>query len=166
MRPFLATVEQYEFFRTLYDEEQARYGHLEARAKLYITIITIYLGALAFKISDFLSFAKEFKVPVWLFLLAAAVLVVALALSILAIRIRDYEGITDPEQVIHSFGEKPPKNEDFFDDRIADFAVAANRNSTQNNTVAVNLFWSSWALFIGVLIHFVSLVIALYKMGG
>jgi len=162
----VATAEQYKFFRALYDEEQARYGHLEARARLYITINTVYLSALAFKATDFLGFAKEFKVPTWLFLLAAAVLVLALALSILAIRIREYEGITDPEKVIDSFGEHPPSDEDFFDDRIADFAVAANRNSTQNDTVAAHLFWASIALLIGVLIHFASILVALYKLGG
>ena len=63
----MATKEQYEFFKSLYDEENSRYSVLENRAKLYVTIIALYLGAIAFKIADVLALSSQLKVPLLAF---------------------------------------------------------------------------------------------------
>jgi hypothetical protein len=61
--------------------------------------------------------------------------------------IRTYEGIADPREIIERFGDAPPSNDDFFDNRITDLAVATNRNSAANDKTAWALNWASICLF-------------------
>src|SRR6266446_1254037 len=120
----MATEIQYKVFKEVFDEEQARYSHLATRASVYLTIITFYVGVVFFKFNELSNFAKEFKIsPIW-FLLVGLLLIIALLLVVLAISIRTYEGIFDPQKIINSFGKTPPKDEDFLDERIVDLSVA------------------------------------------
>jgi len=156
----VATKTQYDCFKTVYDEETTRYAQLENRSKLYLTIITFYLGAIAFKVDAVLKFVSQFKVPISIYAAMAVVLLGALLLTVLATRIRAYEGIYDPEDVIESFGQSAPLDDEFLDDRIIDLAVAAQRNAEQNNTVARVLQWASYLLAGAVLLQLVALLFA------
>jgi len=82
-----------------------------------------------------------------------SLLLLALLSTILAISIRSFEGICDPEDVIANFGDAPPRDADFLDDRIVDLAVATNRNASQNNQTAQYLRAAIILLFLGVLLH-------------
>ena len=159
----MATENQYKFYRALYDEENGRYGLLEARAKLYLIILTFYLGALAFKLSDVKVFFTEFGIPLSLALSAGLAFLCALLCCIYSILIREYEAITDPEELIASLGKQPPTDDDFFDDRIVDMAVATNRNSGQNDRAANALQVAGWLMAVGVVLHVIVFVIALLK---
>jgi hypothetical protein len=156
----MATKTQYDVFKAIYDEEIERHGTLENRAKLYLTILTFYLGAIAFKIEDILKFITRFHVPLWLYMAMALVLILALLLTVLATRIRSYEGICDPKKVLLSFGEATPTDEDFLDARIADLAVATNHNDQQNNKVGTYLEIASWLLFLAVLLQLTVFILA------
>ncbi len=127
----MATEKQYQFFKALYDEENRRHSELADRAKMYIGIVTLYVGAISFKIEDITKFAKNENVPVWLFLLVGAIFLGALLFSVWAIFVRDYESIVDPEALAEQFGTAMPTEDDFFSARIVDFAVAVNRNSSR-----------------------------------
>lgn len=159
----MATENQYKFYRALYDEENDRYGLLEARAKLYLTILTFYLGSLAFKITDVKIFFSEFAIPLAIAMAAGLAFVIALLCCISAILIRKYEAITDPEELIASLGLNPPRDDEFFDDRIVDMAVATNRNSRQNDRAANALQAAGLLMAAGVVLHVVVFVIALLK---
>lgn len=159
----MATENQYKFYRALYEEENARYGLLEARARLYLTILTFYLGALAFKLADVKVFFLEFGIPLPVGMAAGLAFVIALLCCISSILIREYEAITDPEELIASLGPNPPRDEDFFDDRIVDMAVATNRNSRQNDRAANALQAAGWLMAAGVVLHVAVFVIALLK---
>lgn len=137
----MATEIQYQIYKAVYDEEAARYSALENRSKLYLTIITFYLGAITFKINDVLEFVSKFNVRKWLYLASGFILVVALLLTVLATRIRKYEGICDLEEVYQS--NEGETDEDFLENRLTDLAVATNRNSDENNKVATLLQWAS-----------------------
>jgi len=71
----------------------------------------------------------------------------------LAVAIRNYEGVCDPVEVIDGFGDTPPSDSDFLDDRIAELAVATNLNFQQNNLTANLLSWAVALLFIGVALY-------------
>lgn len=151
----MATENQYEFFRYLYEEENSRYSELESRAKLYITIISLYMGALAFKLDDVLKISNGRIFSLGLFIGSVIIFSIALLFSILAIRIRVYEGITDPYDIFEEYGDEAPIDQDFFDNRIADLAVATDRNSIQNDIVAARLSDAAWFLYFGVICHIV-----------
>lgn len=151
----MASEIQYRVFKEVYDEESERYSQLGTRCNLYLTIITFYLGVIFLKIDDILKFVAVFQVSVFLVLVLGILFVAALAFTVLALRIREYEGIFDPEEVIDSFGPKPPSDGEFLDKRIVDLAVATNRNSVQNNRVASLLQWSASLIFVAVLLQVV-----------
>jgi len=157
----MATKIQYEIFKAVYDEEAGRYSALESRSKLYLTILTFYLGALAFKIEDVMKFVSQFRVPLWLYMSISLVVLLSLLLTILATRIREFEGICDLEQVVDSFGTDAPSDEDFLDDRLADLVVATKRNSIQNDKIAKCLQWASYMLFVAVLLQLFVFVFAI-----
>jgi hypothetical protein len=144
----MATDGQYKFFNELYEEENQRSLQLDNKAKLYLSIIIFYLGAVAFKFKDVLELTNSAQYTRWAYLAIAAILVLALLFTVLATRIRAFEGVCDPEEVIEGFGDEPPTDEDFFDDRIVDFALATNRNSVQNDRIAGNLEKASVLIFL------------------
>jgi hypothetical protein len=157
----MATQVQFEVFRAAYQQETERYTRLESRAKFYLTIVTFYLGAIAFKFSDVLVFAKEYRIATIFYIGTGILLLASLLFAILSMRIRKYEAPFDPEKIIKSFGESPPKDDDFLDERLVDYAVATNRNRTVDNRVANLLSVSSWLLFAGISLQLITFIIAL-----
>jgi len=150
----MASEAQYKIFKDIYDEESKRYSDLDGKAKLYITIITFYLGAIAFKFKDISEFTSSISYAKWLYSGIALVLVLALLSTVNAMRVRVFEGICDPEEVIKEFGENATTDDDFRDDRIADLAVATNRNFAQNNRIASSLSWASTFILLAGIIQF------------
>jgi hypothetical protein len=158
----MATEIQYDSFKSLYDEEAERYKSLAARAQLYFSIIAAYLGAIAFKFEDIQGFSRTWGVPAWMFLVTGALLLLALLGVVLAISIREYEGVYDPEGVIENFGAQPPTDSEFLDDRVIDLAVATKRNSEQNDWTAKCLKAAIILIFMGICFHFVIFARALF----
>jgi hypothetical protein len=146
----MATKNQYEVFKSSYDEELSRYSALGTRSSLYLSVITFFLGAIAFKIEDVQKFMSQFGVPMTLYFFIGLALLGGLLCTVLAVRVRSYEGVFDPVETIESFGDNPPTDEEFFDDRIIDFAVATKCNATLNNRVANVLQWATYFLVAAV----------------
>jgi hypothetical protein len=159
----MASEAQYDFFKYLYDEEAKRYVLLDGKAKLYITIVTFYLGAIAFKFKDVLEFTISISYAKWLYSAIALVLVGALLCTVNAVRVRLFEGVADPEEIIRKLGDNPPTDDDFRDDRIADFAVATNKNYAQNNRIAKSLSWASVLILSAGMIQFLLFLIVLVR---
>lgn len=159
----MASEEQYKFFQTVYDEENDRYTLLEGRAKVYITILTFYIGALAFKASDVVQILKEYRAPVTGAVLICLTFIASLGCCVFALRIKTFEAITDPEEVIAAWPDEGLADEEFFDARIADFAVATKRNAKQNDEAARALALAGWLLFAGVLTQAVVFLLTLAR---
>jgi hypothetical protein len=157
----MATKEQYEFFRSLYDEEEARYSQLEARARLYLAVISAFIAAIVLK-------ANEIKQSIRILggdrrLLAVATLLVAsLVMIVISTKIRQYEGIADPREIIENFGPAPPSNEEFFDLRLADLTVATERNAKVNDQVARFLAWAGVLLALAMVALLLFLVFSFF----
>lgn len=154
----MATKEQHDFFRFLYEEEERRYSQLEGRAKLYLSVIAIFLATLIFKIDDVEKSIELLRIPWSVVLVQAALQASSLVFVVFGVFIREYEGIADPEEIVAGFGEAPPTNEAFFDDRIADYVVATNRNAAANDKaarfleIAVFLLGSAMLLMLGMIV--------------
>jgi hypothetical protein len=146
----MATEKQYAFFKGLYDEEAARQASLADRAKTYLSLITFY--------SAFILFVVEKLRPQTLCLKSIFAAMIAsmlggFLLALSSIGVSDYEAINDPRDIIAGFGDTPPEDEDFFDDRIIDFTVAYERNSAVNDTKATKLTWAGHLLLLGIFLH-------------
>jgi hypothetical protein len=146
----MATKQQYDAFKLLFDEESDRERVLHDLSKLYISLVTFYSGFLIFVAKDL----PPKQIGHWLLFAAATVcLLLAFVLSISAASIASYEAINDPDDVIDSFGTKPPSDADFLDQRIADLTVACNRNSLVNDRKAIKLQLAGMLLLFGITLH-------------
>ena len=105
--------------------------------------------------------ATALGVPWWLLLIVTAILTGSLVFIALAARIRVYEAIADPGEIIESFGKAEPKNQDFFDDRIADLAVATKRNAGVNGKVARVLEYAGLCIALAMLALLIAVIIGL-----
>ena len=154
----MATQNQYDFFRILYQEETDRYNELEARARLYFAIISFYMSAIAFKFSDLVGFLQATRIPTAAPVFVATCMVISLTACVLGIQIRTYEGIAEPRDIIASFGTQPPSDTEFFDARIADYVIASERNSAVNDRVANYLSVSAITLAVAMIGQIVVLI--------
>ena len=152
------TKEQYEFFRSLYDEEERTANQLEGRSKVYLGLASAILAAILLKADDAQNLAKALAVPRKLLFLDALVVIVALLLVLLAVRFRNYEAVTDGRSLIQSYAGQWPNEDQFYGDRIADFAAASMANRTINSEVATLLKWAGWLMF-GAVLGLLALVI-------
>jgi hypothetical protein len=154
---------QYKVFKATYDEEQSRYTDLEKRGQFYFGLQTFYLGAIAFKLDEVLKFAGRTKVPTVFFVLIGFLPLIALIFTVLGMRIRNYEGASDLDEIVDSFGAAPPTDSDFIDERLVDLAVATRRNSDVNDSVARYLTISAWLTLSAVAFHFIVFLWVSYK---
>jgi hypothetical protein len=150
----MATELQYLYFQSIYEAENQRYASLEARSRLYLTLQTFYIGAVAFKFSDVMALNAAFRVPAVLYIGAGVLLLFGLFLTVLAARIRTYEAPSNLRTIVESFGTSPQRDSEFMDCRLADFVVATERNSAVNERVASLLSGTSFLLATAVLLHF------------
>ena len=141
----------YEFFQTLFEEEGKRYAELEARARLYFSIASLYVGAIAFKFDDVIKFIGKANIPAVAVVLNGAAFVVAVLFCVFAMQVRTYEGVADPDDILKGFDDTGvPTDLEFYDDRVVDYTVAIARNSRVNNRVATWLSVSGFSILVGV----------------
>ena len=145
------TKEQYEFYRTLYDQEERTSLQLEGRAKVYLGIVSAFLAAMILKASDAESTSKSLHIPWGLMLLEALPMTVALALILWALRIRNFEAVNDGAELILDYGDDWPTHEQFYEDRVVDYAFASSTNRSLNNQTGRLLSWSSWFMASGII---------------
>lgn len=147
----MATQVQYDFFHQLFELEEQRYSNLQAKAKFFMGVASAVVAAVTLKLPDVLTFVQRFRINVSIVILIGIGMMVALVCSIAAMTIAHYDRVADPEKIIRSFGEDPPTDIDFLDDRIVDYAVATNVNFKINNRTAVYLQVAGWAVLTSTL---------------
>lgn len=156
----MATKDQYEFFGSLYEEEERTSLQLEGRAKVYLSVITAFLVALLLKADEVSRSAHTLGIPWWGMLVEALVLGASLLCVVFALRIRKFDAVADGVEIVEGYGEDQPEDEEFFEDRIADYAVASSRNREVNNQTASMLAWAGWLLVVGMLLLLVLFTLA------
>jgi hypothetical protein len=152
----VATKQQYQVFKSVYDEELKRFNDLQNVSKLYLTILALFLFGSAAKAGDTLAGAA----PAWrdTYFVAAACFALSFVTVIVSIGIQDYETMTDLSEVFDEFGDSPPTDEEFLDFRLADMAAATKTNCKENDYRAKLLRFASWLLVAGVVLALVVLI--------
>lgn len=163
----MATEKQFEHFKYIYTQEEERYKELISRANIYMAIVTFYLGFFA---TNFLPTTKpSFSIEMFeiiklsLLLLGFLVFITAFVFIIMSINIYRHEVLADPKVIIDNYGETAPKDEDFFDDRVIEFAASTIKNRNINNNRAIKLKYSAVLMLIGVILH---VVLLLFKISS
>ena len=146
----MATPAQHTCFKNIYEREIARYERLIDRGKLYLSIITLYLGLLAVAADEVTPEIADHWIITGAYLASFILFIFALALVINAIGIRTYVYPTDPIKVIKELGAHPPTDSEFFDKRIADYAAAFEKNHPVNDGRAKLLKYASFFMLAGI----------------
>jgi hypothetical protein len=162
----MATEKQYACFKDIFDREAARQEKLIDRGKLYLSIITVYLGLLGVAADKLLPTLARSGLATAAFLASLACFVGSLVLVLLAIGIYKYVYPTDPMTVIDGYGPEPPRDEDFFDDRITELAAAFKTNQFVNERRADKLKYASFCLLGGVVFQAIVLASVLFLFQG
>lgn len=152
----MATQEQFENFKYMYEEENERYKQLTDRGKIYISLITIYGAFLIFTIKD----GGVAGNLITIFICATLAFVFAFILVLMALGMYGYETPMDPIEYFEQLGDEPPTNEEFFDDRIIDLSVAYNRNVKTNDQRVRMLIFSNLLLLVGLVLHATYFIVA------
>jgi hypothetical protein len=153
----MATLKQYEFFKSLYDEESDRTKQLRDLGKTYLSLATFYSAFVAFV---FDKLKPETIVAKGIFMATIICMMAAFLLSIWGAMVSNFEALSDPNEVIEQFTEDVPMaDEEFFDHRIADYTVAYERNSAVNDAKALHLTIAGFAVVLGIFLHACYLVL-------
>ena len=155
----MATKTEFDLFKFMYEEQQTRASELVNRGKIYLSMTTAYLGFLAFKGNELLG--QDSRAEAFIaYLLSASLFVLSLLMTIWALGVYRYEIPTDPIELLENPPPTPPTDDEFREDRLADFAVATKRNLDWNEKRATRLILSSCFLLAGVIAHLVALSIS------
>jgi hypothetical protein len=86
----------------------------------------------------------------------------ALAFVLFALRIREFEAVNDGVRIIEEATDDGPTDEQFFEDRIVDYAFASSRNRQINNETSSALARAAWLLIAGMIFLVVIAILALW----
>lgn len=144
---------QFDTFKYIYEKEEARFSELINRGKIYLSIITIYIGVFTLKIQDIGTLVGDGSFSKILVGATGICFIFALLACILALGIFKYEGLCDIKEELLALGDAGKPDSEFYEDRLADMAVAYERNSEQNDHRASLLGISSYLVLAGVFFH-------------
>lgn len=159
----MATKQQYEVFKFIFEQEKARESQLLERSKLYLSLVTFYSAFLLFVGKDLIPHNRLH----WsLFALSTIFLLVAFLLSLYSAAVQKYQAVKNPKKILERLGDAPPTDDDFLDDRIVDLADAWTWNSSVNEGKAKILHWAGFALLSGMAAHAAYFLVRLWPTGG
>jgi len=165
----MATERQYDFYKLLYDEENARSEQLPSQAKHYLSLATLYSAFVIFFVEKVLpAIETEHKQPSSIlamkivFIATICAMAASFLFSLLVVQVSDFEALTTPKDIIVELKDKEVTDKEFFKDRIADIAVAFSRNSDVNDGKAIYLQCAGYALLAGIMLHATFFIIRLF----
>lgn len=146
----MTSEEVFPVFKSLYDDERKRTQELNDHAKNNLSLATLYSGFVIFVVEKFPPSSLCNKL---LFAGTVLCMLAAFFLSLLATQIAGFEEPRRPRDMAAQFAESGYDVEDFFQWRIADFTVAAERNAGVNDGRAVKLTFARYFLLLGIALH-------------
>jgi hypothetical protein len=157
------TKEQYEFYRSLYDEEERTSVQLEGRSKVYLGVVSAILAAILFKADEARKTADALHIPWELLLLEALAMTLALLVVLRALRFRDYQAVCDGALLIEKDSVDWPSNDRFYGERVTDYAEASTENRSINRETATLLAVASWLVSSGILVLLGIVIVAIWR---
>ena len=160
----MATLEQYEFFKEQFLDEEKRYDSLTKKAEIFLSLLSLFFTGLIFGLKDLQELlAKMPNKTIAVSILAGAVpfFVLAVYCIIRSLRVQSFEAVMDLSTYYEELGDEPMTNEDFFDKRIVDYVEATLTNEKVNDSRADQLRYSLVCISIGFIfiIGFVTYVL-------
>ena len=155
----MASKEQFEAFKYLFEWEEERAKSLSESGKVYLTLITLFFAYLGYKVTDgnfelFLRYRLwDMPVPLALYLIMTTFLLAALLLTLYSLFIRPYQQIVEAESFFEHSVALEDTDEEFFDRYIVNMNLATGNNSAVNNSRATCLLFAAVCLFAGFLLY-------------
>lgn len=159
----MATREQFEFYKSLYKEEDHRSQELDSRAKFYFTVISAFLGALLLKATEFHTLVRAFGIPKSILILETVLLLAALAFVVISMSIRRHQSIANGADIFHR--DVVLADKDFYDDQIINYNHATQCYRKKNDQAAGNLVWGAGFLTTAMILLLAALALGPYFTG-
>ena len=147
------TKEQYDFFKNQYEEENNRYSDLIKKSQIYLSLQTLLLSAVFFKIKDLNEILKKTDCQDFMFIFfGVAILQVFISIfyNVLSMKVSKFEGVNNLRDVLSEFTSDSMSDEQFYTNRIVDYTVATGRNAEINDKSAKYLKISTYFLAVGL----------------
>ena len=160
----MATLIKYNILKDINDEEIKGNHQLTARFQLFFGVWTFLISIVGFKFDELLNSST---IGILSLLIAALLfLVLTLFFIILGLRLHKWEGICDVHDVVLQLNESEieQSDKDFLDDRLADMAVAYERNSKLNNKRGKYLNKATWCTIASVICEVI--LFSFYSLGS
>ena len=165
----MATERQCDFYKLLYDEENARLEKLRTQAKHYLSLATLYSAFVVFFVDKVLpAIEAEHKQPSSVLAMKIIFIATICAMgssflcSLLVIQVSTFEALTSPRDIIKQIKDREVTDKEFFNSRIADITVAFDRNSAVIDRKANVLQCAGYALLVGILLHATFFIIRIF----
>ena len=153
----MATSNQLEYFQWIFNREVEREKELINRGKIYLSIITLYLGLSGIAADKLVAGLNEGSYLPFVYVAGFIAFAAALVLVIRAMSVFRYVYPTDPETVLIEGREAWPNDARFNLERMAELAAAFEYNHPINEKRATALKYATYALFAGILLQAISL---------
>lgn len=143
------TKEQFDFFKNQYEEENNRYSDLIKKGQIYLSLQTLLLSAVFFKIKDLNEILDkiDFQDIMFLFFgIAILQVLISIFFNVLSMKVSKFERVNKLRDVLNEFTSNSMLDEQFFTNRIVDYTVATERNSDINDKSAKYLKISTYFL--------------------
>lgn len=162
-RIIMASREQYEFFKFLYEEEDRRSKELETRAQFYFAVISAFLATLLFNAAGIRNDISTLGIAPDMIIVETALLMGSLLLVVIAMMIRKHQRIAAGNDMLSRFGNTPLSEEAFFTMCIGDYNKAIQYNRKKNAKAASYLLWGSILLVTSMIVLLLTLAFSTYS---
>ncbi|MCE9553875.1 MAG: hypothetical protein K8T91_10945 [Planctomycetes bacterium] len=145
-------------FKELYEEEKQRFRELTERAKSFVWISSLFLGAYVVRMETIVQLARSSVIVFFVILIAWATFFLAVGFALSAIQIRQMSGINFPEPMALELDSHAGDEDKLYISYMGDLAGATKKNGEQNEKRATDLKVSGRCLMAGILATFVFLI--------
>lgn len=153
----MATSNQLEYFQWTFNREVEREKELINRGKIYLSIITLYLGLSGIAADKLVAGLDDGSWLAIVYIAGFFAFATALVLVIRAMSVFRYVYPTDPETVLIEGREAWPNDARFNLERIAELTAAFKHNHPINEKRATALKYATYAMFAGILLQAIAL---------
>lgn len=159
----MATKEQFDFFKSKFDNEFEKSQLLTKRAEIYLSIVSFFLTGIVFKIIDITKFTSNNTIIKYSFIFCLISLLISSLIIVKSFILLKYSDSFYVEDWPDELEEEEQLNSVFFDNRIVDFIKATKKNRELNlkkgNQLRIASYFILVSIFcIGIFICFIVLL--------
>ncbi len=152
--------EQYELFYRFFDTENERYGSLNKRASIYLSVIsglTLFAGL---KLDEIFTFISTHPITLALAAMSGLLVLGCILATVLSLRVYPYKDVCDIDTFLVEIEERNYDDEDIYSLLLANLADATKSNRAINDKRARYLEWSVALLGLAVVSFILNNIVA------